>query len=496
MFKKILIANRGEIAVRIINACKELGIKACVIYSEADKDSLHVLKSDEAYYIGPAPARESYLNIDKIIDTVKKNKIEAVHPGYGFLAENARFIKRIESEGVTFIGPPAAVVELMGEKTAARRFVQEAGVPIVPGTTQSIKNNKQLKEIASEIGFPIILKAAAGGGGKGMRIVRNAEELEESFERAGSESLKAFGDDRIYIEKYIVNPKHIEVQVLSDKQGNHLHLFERECSIQRRHQKIIEEAPSSSINEKLRERITTAAISITKACNYLNAGTIEMLLDENNNFYFLEMNTRLQVEHPVTELITGVDIVKEQISIAAGNPISFRQSELKMSGCAVECRINAEDPHENFLPSTGTISDLTLPNIPGIRIDNGIRNGYTITSVYDSLMMKVISWDKSRSDSIKKMQYALKNLSLSGIICNIPLHLRVLNSDEFILSRHSINFLEGAYDHLTSFSEVSEGKNVAASAILGAYIKYQRSKLAPSKIGNNDQNKWTNSDEL
>lgn len=361
MFKKILIANRGEIAVRIAKACRELNITSAVLYSEADKDSLHVRVADEAYLIGGAAASESYLNISKITKLAKEINADAIHPGYGFLSENAKFIKAVRESGIEFIGPSASSVDLMGEKTAARKLMSKNNVPIVPGTIEPITDIDKAKEIANDIGYPIMLKASAGGGGKGMRKVNSEKEFAESFERAQNESIKAFSSDAVYMEKFVENPKHIEVQIIGDKHGNYVHLFERECSVQRRHQKVVEEAPSISVDEETREKITKAGINAAKACEYFNAGTIEFLMDKDKNFYFLEMNTRLQVEHPVTELITGIDIVKEQINIAAGEKLSFKQSEVKKRGHAIECRVYAEDVDNNFAPSTGKILHHRLP---------------------------------------------------------------------------------------------------------------------------------------
>jgi len=445
MIKKILIANRGEIAHRIIKACRELNITSVAIYSDADKNSLHVRRADEAYLIGNSPANESYLNKEKIINLAKKIGADAIHPGYGFLSENSEFIKMVEDTGIIFIGPSSKSVKLMGGKTDARTLMKKNNVPIVPGTTEPIKNIVDAKKIAKEIGYPIILKAAAGGGGKGMRKIFSEDEFENSYNLAKSEAKKFFSNDEIYIEKFIEHPKHIEVQILGDKHGNYVHLFERECSIQRRHQKVIEEAPSISVDELTRKKITETAIQAAKACNYYNAGTIELLMDENKNFYFLEMNTRLQVEHPVTEMITGIDIVKEQIRIAEGKPLSFSQDEIKIFGHAIECRIYAEDIDNNFAPSTGKINLHRLTSGPGIRIDRGIDVMSDVPIYYDPMLAKVIAWGINREEAIVRMKRALSEYQICGVTTNISLFKWILNQNEFEDGTFDINFLENKF---------------------------------------------------
>jgi len=445
MKKKILIANRGEIAHRIIKACRELNITSVAIYSDADKNSLHVRRADEAYLIGNSPANESYLNKEKIINLAKKIGADAIHPGYGFLSENSEFIKMVEEAGIIFIGPSSKSVEMMGGKTDARTLMKKNNVPIVPGTTEPIKNIVDAKKIAKEIGYPIILKAAAGGGGKGMRKIFSEDEFENSYNLAKSEAKKFFSNDKIYIEKFIEHPKHIEVQILGDKHGNYVHLFERECSIQRRHQKVIEEAPSISVDELTRKKITETAIQAAKACNYYNAGTIEFLMDENKNFYFLEMNTRLQVEHPVTEMITGIDIVKEQIRIAEGKPLSFSQDDIKIFGHAIECRIYAEDIDNNFAPSTGKINLHRLTSGPGIRIDRGIDVMSDVPIYYDPMLSKVIAWGKNREEAIVRMKRALSEYQICGVTTNISLFKWILNQNEFEDGTFDINFLENKF---------------------------------------------------
>ena len=470
MFKKILIANRGEIAVRIIRACKELSIKSAAIYSEADNLSFHPKLADEAFLIGEAFSKDSYLNKNKIINLAKEIKADAIHPGYGFLSENSEFIEMVEKAGINFIGPSSKSVKLMGSKTEARKLMKAHKVPIVPGTTSPITSLTEGKKSAEEIGFPILLKASAGGGGKGMRKVSSVKEFQDAFESTKREALKSFSDDSIYIEKFIEKPKHIEVQIIADKHGNYLHLFERECSIQRRHQKIIEEAPSIFIDEKTREKITTAAINAAKACNYFNAGTIEFLVDSKKNFYFLEMNTRLQVEHPVTEFITGVDLVKEQISVAWGNDLSFKQNDLKINGHSIECRIYAEDASNNFFPSTGKITEYFQTAGPGVRVDSGFGAGSNISIYYDPMIAKLIVWDKDRNGAISRMKRALDEYKIGGVITNNNFLKTILSTKEFQSGKFDINFIENKLlptmnDKSSSFEDDDE-KAAAVGAVL------------------------------
>lgn len=490
MVKKILIANRGEIALRIIRACKDLGIKSAAIYSEADKKALHTRFADESYLIGPPQSDKSYLNKEKIIKLAKEIGADAIHPGYGFFAENSDFIKEVEESGITFIGPSSKSVKMMGSKTAARQLMKKNNVPIVPGTTEPISSIKEGKAVAEEIGYPILLKAIAGGGGKGMRKVSNESEFESALESTKRESLKAFADDSIYIEKFIENPKHIEVQVIADKFGNYRHLFERECSIQRRHQKIIEEAPSSFVDEQTRTKITQAAIDAAKACGYFNAGTIEFLMDKNKNFYFLEMNTRLQVEHPVTELITGFDLVAEQISIAAGNKISFEQNELSINGFALECRIYAEDSFNGFLPSTGVISHYNQPSGPGVRVDSGCNSGSEISMFYDPMIAKLITWGKSRREALSKMNRALSEYYISGLITNIDFLKVIINHNDFISGNYDINFVENNLIKLLSSKNVrSEDDRDCAAAIFAALLKFNNASNGFKPI-KQSHNRW------
>ncbi len=467
MIKKILIANRGEIAVRIIRACKELGIKSVAVYSEADKTSLHTRLADESFFIGPGQSSESYLNKEKIIKKARESGSDAIHPGYGFFSENADFIKMVEDSGLIFIGPSSSSVSLMGSKTAARQLMSKNNVPIVPGTIKAITSVDEGIKLANEITFPVLLKASAGGGGKGMRRINSPEEFQSAFESTRREALKAFGDDSIYIEKFIENPKHIEVQVIADKHGNYAHLFERECSIQRRHQKIIEEAPSSFVDQDTRIKITTAALNAAKACNYYNAGTVEFLMDRNKSFYFLEMNTRLQVEHPVTELITGIDLVKEQISIAEGNQLSFKQEDLKINGHAMESRIYAEDPDNDFLPSTGKLDEYLSPAGPGVRVDEGFGRGSDISIYYDPLIAKLVCWAKDRNNAIERMKRALGEYKIFGVISNISFLKEIFSHPKFINGRFDINFLEKDFE----FTSKQDADITDAISIFTAFLK-------------------------
>ena len=493
MFKKILIANRGEIAVRIIRACRELGITSAAVYSEADVTSLHTKLADESYYIGKAQSSDSYLNKSKIIELAKKIKADAIHPGYGFFSENADFIKAVENENLVFIGPPSSAVSLMGSKTAARNLMKNNNVPIVPGTTEPIKSVEEGIETAKSIGFPVLLKASAGGGGKGMRKISSEKEFKSSFEATQREALKAFADDSIYIEKYIQNPHHIEVQIIGDKHGNFAHLFERECSVQRRHQKIIEESPSAFVDEITRKKITTAGINAAKACGYYNAGTIEFLMDADKNFYFLEMNTRIQVEHPVTEMITGIDLVKEQISIASGNSLSFKQDDIKINGHAIECRIYAEDFKNNFLPSSGKIVEYKEPSGPGIRLDSGFSRNSTVSIHYDPLISKLIAWSNNRGSTISRMKRALSEYYISGIVNNIPLLNLVLDSENFINGNYDINFIE---EHLLNRNDIDliESKynyeDFENAAVILASLLKSKSSVNGSMDKSQNNNRW------
>lgn len=492
MFNKILIVNRGEIAVRIIRACKELGIGAAVIYSDDDKYSLHVRSADEAYYIGESKVSESYLNVNKIIKLAIEINADAIHPGYGFLSENAHFIGMVENSGITFIGPSSQSVRLMGNKTSARKLMVDNNVPVVPGTTSSIEDVENAKKICREIGYPIMLKASAGGGGKGMRRIFNENEFSDAFVRAQNESLKAFGSSDIYIEKYLKDPKHIEVQIFGDKFGSYIHLFERECSVQRRHQKIIEEAPSAAINENLRKKITLAAIEVAKACNYINAGTVEFLMDNEKKFYFLEMNTRLQVEHPVTEMITGIDIVKEQINVAAGNKLSVKQLDISRRGHAIECRIYAEDVENNFAPSIGKITYHKLPSGPGIRVDRGIDEQSVVSVYYDPILSKVAVWGRDREEAINRMRRALNEYQIAGVLTNIQACRWVLSQKSFLDGRFDINFIEKEFLPLLpgKWKEPESEQIEEAVIILSALLKFKNSKLKPITRDLSSYNHW------
>ena len=431
MFNKILIANRGEIAVRIIRACREMGIKTVAVYSEADRDSLHTLLADEAICIGPAPSSESYLDMERIISATVAMKADAIHPGFGFLSENARFADLCEKCNIRFIGPSAEIIHRMGNKSEARKTMMEAGVPVVPGSKEPVYTPEDGLKMAEDIGFPVMIKASSGGGGKGMRISRSADDFEANFNQAQMESVKGFSDDTMYIEKYIEQPRHIEFQILADSHGHVVHLGERDCSIQRRHQKVIEEAPSAAISPKLRKEMGETAVKAARAVGYVNAGTIEFLLDKHKQFYFMEMNTTVQVEHPVTEAVTGIDLIKEQIKIAAGEPLGFAQEDVIIRGHAIECRINAENPEKHFMPSPGTITELHLPGGKGIRIDTHIYNGYKIPPNYDSMLLKLISYDSDRDGAMAKMRSALGEIVIEGIDTNVDFQYEILNSEAY-----------------------------------------------------------------
>lgn len=442
MFKKILIANRGEIALRIIRACREMDIATVAVFSEADRDALHVRAADQAICIGPHATAKSYLNIPNIISAAELTGVDAIHPGYGFLSENARFAEICESCGITFIGPSPRAIEIMGDKATARKTMIEAGVPVVPGSKEIIKDLDAAAILAEEIGYPVMIKASAGGGGKGMRIAQNSKELVKSIQAAQSEAQAAFGNPEIYLEKYVEEPRHIEFQILADKYGHVIHLGERDCSLQRRNQKLLEEAPSSALNPELRKTMGEAAIKAANAANYSSAGTIEFLLDKHGNFFFIEMNTRIQVEHPVTELVTGVDLLKEQIRIAAGEPLELRQEDVQTRGWAIECRINAENPDKNFIPSPGLIEFYHVPGGPGVRVDSAVYQGYKIPPYYDSMVGKLIVWGANREEAIQRMKRALEEFVIEGIHTTIPFHLKVLDNAFFRRGEVYTNFIQ------------------------------------------------------
>lgn len=442
MIEKVLIANRGEIAVRIIRACREMGIETVAVYSEADKDALHTQLADEAICIGPAASSESYLNMERIISATVVSGADAIHPGFGFLSENSKFVELCEQCHITFIGPNSEVIRKMGNKSEARNTMIAAGVPVTPGSTEPIYDVAVGAEIAAQIGYPVIIKAALGGGGKGMRVAETPEEFENSFKTAQKEAQMAFGDQTMYIEHYVQNPRHIEFQILADQYGNVIHLGERDCSIQRNHQKMIEESPSIALSEELRQKMGEAAVKAAKAANYTNAGTIEFLLENQNTFYFMEMNTRIQVEHPVTEWVTGIDLVKEQIRIAAGEPLSWTQDQVSINGHAIECRINAENPSKNFRPSPGTITDMYLPGGKGVRIDSAIYSGYTVTPYYDSMLAKIIVYAGNREEAIRKMRSVLGEVIIEGIDTNVDYQYEILSHPDFISGNIDVGFIE------------------------------------------------------
>lgn len=431
MFNKILIANRGEIAVRIIRACREMGIKTVAVYSEADREALHTFLADEAICIGPASSTESYLDMERIISATVAMKADAIHPGFGFLSENARFAELCEKCNIRFIGPSAEIIHKMGNKSEARKTMMEAGVPVVPGSKEPVYTAKDGLLMAESIGFPVMIKASSGGGGKGMRISRGSMDFESNFNQAQMESIKGFSDDTMYIEKYIEQPRHIEFQILADAHGNVVHLGERDCSIQRRHQKVLEEAPSAAISEELRTRMGQTAVKAAKAVGYVNAGTIEFLLDKNKEFYFMEMNTRIQVEHPVTEAVTDMDLIKEQIRVAYGEPLTFKQEDVVIRGHAIECRINAENPEKNFMPCPGHITNVHVPGGRGVRIDTAIYNDYKVPPNYDSMLLKLIVHDKDRDSAIAKMRSALGELIIEGIETNLDFQYEILNNEAY-----------------------------------------------------------------
>ena len=482
--RKILIANRGEIAVRIMRTCQEMGIRTVAIYSTADRLAPHVLMANEAYAVGPPPAAESYLNMERIIEIALQSGADAIHPGYGFLAENATFARLVHEAGLIFIGPLPETIEAMGSKTESRRLMQEAGVPIVPGTWQALDDSQQAREIVDQIGgYPVMLKAAAGGGGKGMRIVRSDAELERALSAARNEARKAFGDDTVYLEKYVENPKHIEIQIIADQHGNVLHLWERDCSVQRRHQKVVEESPSAILTPEVREKMGQTAVQAARACHYIGAGTVEFLVDEQLNFYFLEMNTRLQVEHPVTEMVLGIDLVRLQIEIAEGKPLPFHQREIRARGHAIECRIYAEDPYANFAPSTGKLTFLQPPEGPWVRVDSGVAAHSEISVYYDPMIAKLIVWGENRHQAIQRMQRALQEYQISGVETTIPFCQMVMQHTEFQSGKYTTAFVESHWEGMTRTAEPS-AEHLAIAAVIRYYHKtIDRQIMTPSEDG-------------
>jgi acetyl-CoA carboxylase biotin carboxylase subunit len=493
MFTKVLIANRGEIAVRILRACRELGIQTVAVFSEADRQALHVRYADEAYLLGPAPSRESYLRADKIIQIARQCQASAIHPGYGFLAERADFAHACQEAGLAFIGPKASSIAAMGDKAVARATVSSAGVPVVPGTEgEGSLRDDELLTLAPQIGFPLLIKATAGGGGKGMREVHSLDEMAELIHSARREAEASFGDGNVYLEKLVEGARHIEIQILADQFGNVIFLGERECSLQRRHQKPLEEAPSPFVadDEELRQRMGMVALRAAQAVGYVNAGTIEFLVDKDKNFYFLEMNTRLQVEHPVTEMATGIDIVKEQIRITRGRQMRYSQEDVVLNGWAIECRINAEDPYNNFMPSTGRITHILTPTGPGVRVDTGIYPGFEISPYYDSLISKVIVWGETRAEAILRMRRALEEYKLVGVHTNIPFHQRLMDSHRFMGGQFDTRFVEERFS--MEAAESVKDSQMKLAAIIGTLVAHRQTQQAANIVqrGARDTSNW------
>lgn len=493
MIKKILIANRGEIAIRVMNTCREMGIQTVAVYSEADYSSLHVSYADEAYCIGPAPSAESYLDIEKIIEVAKKTGADAIHPGYGFLSENATFSQRCKDENITFIGPDPYAINTMGDKITARKTMMEAGVPVVPGTKEPIIDLDEAVKVIMEIGLPVMVKASAGGGGKGMRLVEKEEDIISSVQAAKSEALSAFGNDAVYVEKYISSPHHIEFQILADNHGNCVHLFERECSVQRRHQKVVEETPSPIMTEEVRKEMGKHAVAAAQAVNYSGAGTIEFITDDNLNYYFLEMNTRLQVEHPITEEVVGVDLVKEQIRIANGEKLSFKQEDLGQRGHAIEVRIYAEDPDNNFMPNPGKIDHIQFPLGPGIRNDTYVYNGFEIPIYYDPMISKLVVWGTNRNEAIQRMKRALKVFKINGVKTSIPFLYQIMEVDSFVKGRYTTHFIQNNEEELKMRADCNVECGEIGSIV--AFIDYmnKREGSLSTKSEETTSSKWKES---
>jgi len=486
--KKILVANRGEIAIRVMRSAKEMGIATVAVYSDADKLLPHTSYADEAINIGPAPASESYLVQEKIIAACKTTGADAIHPGYGFLSENADFAKKAEKAGITFIGPSPRAISLMGDKLTSKQTVKKFDVPLVPGMDEPINDVEKAKVVANEIGYPVMIKASAGGGGKGMRIVNDPNDFEEQMERAMSEAKNSFGNDEVFVEKFINSPKHIEVQVLGDKHGNVIHLFERECSIQRRHQKVVEEAPSALLSHTKRMQIGEAAVNVAKSCDYYGAGTVEFIADENFDFYFLEMNTRLQVEHPVTELITGVDLVKEQIKIAENQPLSFKQEDLSVHGHSMEVRVYAEDPANGFLPDTGTLHNYVRPQGAGVRVDDGYEEGLEVSIYYDPMIAKLITYGKDRNEAIERMKRAIHEYQISGVKTTLPFCDFVLRHEEFLDGTFTTKFVETHFTPEVLAQDISKEEAEAAAAIALEVMSSQKMQVASN--GGKKSSNW------
>ncbi len=483
MFKKVLIANRGEIAVRVMRSLRELGIASVAVYSEADRDALHVRMADEAYLIGPAPSRESYLRGDVILEVAARCGAEAIHPGYGFLSENADFARQCAEAGVVFIGPSPEAIVAMGSKTQARALMAKAGVPLVPGTPEAIADPQLGVEFARSAGFPVLIKASAGGGGKGMRLVHREEDFVSSFDAARREAASAFGDDAVYIEKYVVHPKHVELQVLADTHGHVVHLFERECSVQRRHQKIVEEAPCPTLREEVRQRMGEVAVTAARSVDYVGAGTVEFLIDVDQNFYFLEMNTRLQVEHPITELITGIDLVRWQLKIAAGQHLTLQQRDIQRRGHAIECRIYAEDPDQNFMPSPGPIPYMREPHGPGVRLDSGVYSGASVPQFYDPMIAKLATWGEDREHAIARMRRALSELVVSGIRSNVDFHEEVLTHPAFVDASYDTEFVALLLSERATGASAADEEAAWVAQVAAALVTHQQAEALASKGG-------------
>ena len=477
--KKILVANRGEIALRVMKTIRQMGIKTVAIFSEADRNAPHVRFADEAICVGPAPSNQSYLLGDKIIEIAKSLSVDGIHPGYGFLSENADFAEKVEQNGITFIGPKSHAIRIMGDKLSAKETVKTYDIPMVPGIDEAITNTAKAKEIAKEIGYPILIKASAGGGGKGMRVVDEEAKLEEQMKRAISEAESAFGNGAVFIEKYVGSPRHIEIQILADTHGNVLHLFERECSVQRRHQKVVEEAPSTILTPQLREKMGQAAIDVAKSCDYVGAGTVEFLMDEKKNFYFLEMNTRLQVEHPVTELISGIDLVEQQIRIARGEVLGFSQKDLKIKGHALELRVYAEDPTDDFLPSVGTLERYRKPSGPGIRVDDGFEEGMEIPIYYDPMLSKLVTYGKDREEALQLMLEAINLYEVRGVATTLPFGKFVFNHEAFRSGNFDTHFVKNYYTPEVLEEEVKEEAYLAALMAMKQYQADQKKLRLP-----------------
>ncbi len=490
MFEKILVANRGEIAVRIMRACREMGIRTVAVYSEADRKACHVLYADEAFSIGPAPASQSYLLVDAIIEKAIRSGAQAVHPGYGFLSENVAFARRVIEAGLVFIGPQPETIALLGDKTEARRCMMRAGIPLVPGIETSTGSASEAKQIAETIGYPILIKAAAGGGGKGMRVVDSPSELTGLFKLARSEAKSAFGDDRVYVEKYLQAPRHIEIQIMADQKGQTVHLSERECSIQRRHQKVVEESPSPVVDTRLRKRIGEAAVEAAKSANYTNAGTVEFLVDSDRNFYFLEVNTRLQVEHPVTEMVTGLDLVREQIRIAAGEPLRIKNRDRTARGSAIECRIYAEDPANQFMPSSGTIRNYIEPSGPFVRVDSGYRKGDAVSLYYDPMIAKLITWGRDRGQAIARMRRALEEYAITGVTTTIPFHKRIMQHPRFVAGDISTHFIAEEMERLCAEEDIPHDalEKLAVLACTHRFLAERKERAATDAAGKKPSN--------